>query len=47
MNIILMLIFVIEAVIGFASCAYIIVTLFTTLGSKFYRKAKYGNSLYD
>ena len=47
MNIVLMLIFVIEALIGFASCAYIIVTLFTTLGNKFYRKAKYGISLYD
>jgi len=47
MNIILMLIFVIEAVIGFASCAYIVVTLFTTMGSKFYRKAKYGISLFD
>lgn len=47
MNIILMLIFVIEAVIGFASCAYIVVTLLTTLGNKFYRKTKYGISLYD
>lgn len=47
MNIILMLIFVIEAVIGFASCAYILVTLFTSLGNKIYRKVKYGISLYD
>ena len=47
MNIFMIIFFLFEAVIGLASSAYILVSLFVVLGYKIYRKCKYGISLYN
>ena len=47
MNIFLLIFFIFEIVIGIASTAYLVVSLFWTLGFKIYRKVKYGISLYN
>lgn len=47
MNIFMMIVFLFEAVMGIASCAYLVVSLFAVLGYKIYRKCKYGISLYN
>lgn len=47
MEIALKIFFVIECIMGFASSAYVIVSLIGTLIYKFYRKAKYKISVFD
>lgn len=47
MNIFMIIFFLLEAFVGLASSLYILVSLFATIGFKFYRKAKYGVSLYN
>ena len=47
MNIFMIIFFLFEAVIGFASSLYMIVSLFVVIGYKIYRKCKFGYSLYD
>ena len=47
MDIFMVIFFFFEAVIGFASTLYLIVSLFAVLGFKIYRKCKYGISLYN
>lgn len=39
--------FIVEAVLGIGSIVLIVVTLFATILYKFYRKLKYGISLYN
>lgn len=46
-NVIIYVIFALEAVIGVGSSLYIVVSLFGTIISKFVRKFKYGISLMD
>ena len=47
MDIFMIIFFLLEAIVGLASSLYILVSLFVTIGYKFYRKSKYGISLYD
>lgn len=47
MNIFLMIVFAFEIVVGIASTVYLIVSLFWTLGYKFYRKFRHGISFYN
>ena len=47
MNVFMIIFFLLEAVVGFASSIYILISLFATIGYKIYRKSKYGISLYD
>lgn len=46
-NIVIIIFFAFEVIIGFASTLYLGLSLFVVLGQKIYRKCKYGASLYD
>ncbi|MBR5577598.1 MAG: hypothetical protein IKW28_01230 [Lachnospiraceae bacterium] len=47
MNALLVIIFIFEIVVGVSSSIYLVVSLFGTLGYKFFRKLRYGISLYN
>ena len=47
MDILLWIVIIIGGGTGLFSCLYIVVSLFGTIGYKFYRKFKYHMSLYD
>lgn len=47
MNILMIIFFLFEVVMGLASSVYLLVSLVVVLGYKIYRKFKFGNSLYD
>lgn len=47
MNIVEILLMLVGGVIGIGSTLAIIVVMIVTLGTKIYRKIKYGNSFYD
>lgn len=47
MNIGFFLFALISALVGFASTAYLVVSMLWILGEKIVRKIKYGTSLYD
>ena len=46
-NILIYIIFALEAVIGVSTSLYIVISLFFTIFKKFARKIRYGASLYD
>ncbi len=47
MNILIYIFVAFEAVVGISSTLFIVVSLFTTLAQKIYRKVRFGASLYD
>ena len=46
MDILVWIIFIVEAILGVSSCICIIALLFTTIIGKIVKKVKYGKSLY-